>query len=931
MLPFQFNTQRNVNGTNYATTTTTTTSTTTQNVKPTNPTTIDNKSSGGAGDDDAAAADAAELISLNIATTRIARVPPNNTRLIQARIQRHIKYGGRNIDEDSDDYDDFLKEQYVSDASLVPLKPKPENLDVYDKDGFLDLFLSRLKVDLIRMTALSGRTVKPKDGRYELLKNEDYRADEHFAEMERFSLNHLNAGQHAIWQYVKDNPNHIVLIQAGPGCGKSFVLKTIAFNHPTHMCETIIYKNDLLYSYKYNTRRFSVASFVMKILNIRFYDYRALDKHLSSRMSTYDFMLSMIGMLKRATMLDFKNSIVYLDEYSIVPKPLLVLILVLLEFYGVGVVICGDKNQLQNIHNSSHALMSAYGLAQTMCHKEFTLTSNERCSDNVYNDLVDYFRQFSSSSNLTEQAYAALAALFPQQCLEPATYHQIHLAACHQDLATLMHILVMNNRYETKFYYINQTTVRSVQSPCLLLPGAAQQYCERVNANQPPFVDKFVPYIPLVIGGRYFVNIHSEHSQGTLQSINNDQSLTMLMDNGQTENVRMGDAGPVTFEMHREHLMDGLPGKLFNYPVYPANFMTIHKCQGCTIAGDLDLILTNCTFQHLYVALSRVTSRSQISRILIPNQMRYLVSAIINFPQLCFSDNIPINDVARELANNYTIYDVKDVHTFSRGIGDFFRTHDPELRKVIRREIIKHASSYASNLVKPVAEKPESEPNNLAIYKIIKLRKLFIALSRLRTMDRNVWLHEFMHRCPENATEFQFFLQADKEYCGSFENKKYIDDHQPVINYGDGNDFNLERHETVLSKLAELHNAPLQSDSCAKYIEHNGIRNIRFNEEIAANAHVCLKSLGDNVYLESSEFCCKVYKLYEQGRQRSDLTLSWLMDELNLMLEKTQGAMEGTPEKNFNAKKRTAFEPKIDILKRKTPGSTPTIIKKRVV
>lgn len=851
---------------------------------------------------------------------RVARVPPNNARPLYTRAA---------LQRSHDAYHKLHEEQtkeYVCDASEIPLQPKPEVVDDFDSEACIHLFMSRLNWSLIRMEAIRGRPVKRKEDRYFLKADEEYDATEHVAQMKLYSVDKLNPGQRLIWEYILGNPNKFVLIQAGPGCGKSFVLKTVAFNHLTHVSECIIYKKDLLFPFRFSSRRFTVASFVMQILKLKYYQMQALDKHFSSRMNTYDFMLVMIGMLRRATMLDFRNSIVYLDEYTIIPKPMLVLIYMELEFYGVGVVICGDKNQLQNIHNSAHALMSAYGLSREFAHAEFTLETNERCSDDVYNNLVEYFCQFSSTDNLTEQAFAAIATLFPLQCLAPPTYHQTHLAATHQDLADLISVLVLREECKPNFYFIDQSNCKP-PNPVPVIPAVTLAYLNRaaqcneeivdpmtgVVWKKPPKNDKFVLYLTLAVGGQYFVNTHSEFSRGTLVEyslLSGQEYVIMKMNSdGSLQRFPICDAGPSMFEAHRDFMMGGASGKMANFPIYPSNFMTIHKCQGCTITDNLDLLLMNCNFQHLYVALSRVTQRSQIARIQIPFQMQYLTSAVINFKQLCFTNNIRISDV-REGIKDFMFYPITDYNWFNKALQGFFMLKKSAERMELREQIAAYArdTCKARRLEQPRVPPPKPEYNNQAIYKIIKFRKLFIALSRIGIFDRNVWLYEFLLRCPENAKEFQYFLQCDKNYSnafgtgskpmGEFQYEERVNEPQN-IKYGYGCDFNKNRKDNILTQIGNLENTPKETDSIVSYIEHIAVEQRRSTpEECRKYAHLQIK-FGEkpDTFMETTAFCKKVYFMHMNNLATTELTLSWLIDELNTMLKEANDALDADQKK----------------------------------
>lgn len=726
-------------------------------------------------------------------------------------------------------------------------------------------------------------------GVYWLREDEIYEHAAHMEDQAKYKPSALNAGQKKIWDYISNNKTSIVLIQAGPGCGKTYTLKTIAYGMAPTRFDTIIFKHDLLESFKYNSRRFTVASFVTAVLGIRYFNYLALDKLLSSSITEYDFMLVIISMIKRSALPSMMGSIVLFDEYTIVSKPILLLTMILLEYHGIGAIICGDKNQLQNIFNSKHAPISSYTLAASFAKQQFTLNVNERCSDTAYNNLIAYISQYSSGRRLDAYAYAMVSVIFLRQLIEPQNYHHLHLAGTHQELSDLAHSLVCNNQYATDFYAIDQSNLRKRAGIVRAVPGlhptqALLDYNARIANNSPPKVDKFLPYIPLVVGARYYVFKHSEHCQGVLQSINPDNTLTLKMDNGTYRIVCRSTRDAVLFGEHRLFLMNGELGKLYAYPVYPANFMSIHKCQGCTITENLDLMLHNTQYQGLYVALSRVTDPKQIARVVIPDQISHIVSSIINFKHHVEGRQVTSEELQQGMIN-YMFYNVNGcLDPFLTIITDFILSTDVNLKRELRDKIITLAKSCPTKILSFDDHTAGSANNLLTMSMIIKYRDVFLAVSCLDELDRNVWLHEYILANSELRTLLPSNFVINSVPVSQFENR--------------------ELNELI--KLANLTEAYSMEMSTIEYIKSKSTQAIRRSEEDRkSNKKFVISSLDTHLFYESSEFCAKIYKKLTSGDAVSDV---WLIEELDYMLGSFGNETTSQPEKTIDRADRSKIQ-----------------------
>lgn len=634
----------------------------------------------------------------------------------------------------------------------------------------------------------------------------------------------------------------------------------------------IIYKHDLLSTFKYVAKRYTIAKFFMDLLNIGFCQYQALELQLSGRLNAIEFITCIVSMLRSAKLPNLKGGLVILDEYTVVPKPLLLLILVLLKHYRIGTIICGDKNQLQNIHNSTHARCSSFDIASRFVDETFGLSINERCLNTRYNDIIDYVANYSSDKRLDEFAFAMLAVLFPMQLGGSTKFTDVHLAATHRELSRAIHMLVINEQIPTSFYYISHTYTRNVD---------AITSC-RVMADglfEPPIVakyvhdrqtDKFLPYLPLYIGNKYYVFKHSEFSQATLTAIDSEhQVVTLLSESGDEIVTSKSSNHDAIFEAHRVEILNGGAGKVYNYPIYPVNIMTIHKCQGCTIRDNLDLLMTNANYQGLYVTLSRVRDPKQIVRVIVPNMISHLISVIVNVEE--HSNDEPVTvDVLKRVMRNYVFYDLAEPHKFAELASRFLEGRDD--RREIRRRVIEQTIqlSCRSRVLQPPKPKPQDD-SMATIQKFIDHMDTFLALSCVMDeLERHVWLHEYVLRSPDMVllrTEIY-----NKSSCA----------------------------ENFLGTFAGLNNSYPLTRSSDSYIKERAKR-----ETPPTNKFLIEQTSDVEVLTTNSLFLYQVYKMYQNGEE-SNITVEWLIEQLNRLTSNNDPNITVEPKKEPTGRRRCA-------------------------
>lgn len=691
-------------------------------------------------------------------------------------------------------------------------------------------------------------------------------------EKELYREGNLNEEQKQIFLYMRANPSAMVLIQAGPGTGKTFTQLTLAHAW-TKDVKVIIFKHDLLYTFRNCAKQHTVTSFCMAVWELSYPSWCGLERQLSGRMSGNQFISCVVGLLRRSRLPTMAaGTIVLLDEYTVIPKPILFALLMLLKRNRIGTVISGDKNQLQNIHNSMHmGRCSSYDIAAAFADRTFALTKNERCSDVEYNRLVDYVSRYSSDKKLDKFGYALAAALFHRKFMTESAITDTHLAAHHRTLTGIVHMMTVNESIPFSFHFINaaavvdQSRVQGArQGNGLILPSVTLKY---IQTGAP---DKYLPYTPLVVGCRYFLKQHSEHSQCTLESVDEARgTVTVRSDDGKRKTVGKENCNDVMFDRHRRFMLSGGDdtvegvGQLYNYPIYMANVMSIHMCQGRTIRNAIDIVLNESTYQGLYVSMSRVTSPQHITRVIVPDMPAHLLSTVVNFPQLCARPDgaITVDELDACMSRNYMHYPLRDAELTSTtvySLGQFFASRDVGERRRIREDLCRVADKIRPEVLNggPKEISP-SAADGAIMTLVLRYKYTMMAIALLDNRDAVVWLHEFMRRDP-----LVTLLGVDPQSSG----RSTADDDGTrfgsLFNICDVAEHAYEPNEDTLRYIVRHAKWTAKDESGRQYwIEENETTR-------------CV--------LETSEFRRTVHGELSAGRP---ITVVWLMDRLRSMLQ----------------------------------------------
>lgn len=717
-------------------------------------------------------------------------------RVIKYRVFVTILYGKKMFEFDevvNYDMDQSQVQNTITDSDLLPfIKQKEQRSDVPINECF------NVDVTVIMDQSTGQRYSVPYNNiikrRHEKLKTRiDDEVENLKDQRNRYRVENLNKDQRNVFDYVVNNQRNITILQAGPGTGKTFTMLTVAHYLASinKIANVVIYKHDLVDMYRLSTYGYTVAQFMMSLLNISFYEYVALERQLNANMSVEQFINIIVNFVRRCEKINdkFTERLLILDEYTVISKPLLFVLMMVLRCCNVGAVICGDRNQLQNIHNSLHCgNCSAFDIVSAFSHNVFNLTKNERCKDTKYNEIVNFIGNYASNETLDAWGYALVSAIFYKNIVRVPNISDTVLAKEHSMLTDLMDKLVKEHKIPTHPWIIESSSdPQLIQGRRIspigkeYIPYPMERYMMAVsvltsqsvtNNNQTPKAElmkhcpgKYLVYLPIIKNNIYFLNDFSERSLCRVldyEILNNTlHSIRVLrLKDDKEEIVRPRKCNSVMFEKHRSFLLnDGNDtafsqhGDLINFPLYPAFSMSMYMSQGRTISNNVSFILTRATYECLYVTVSRVTSFNNINSVHIPRNFQFLVSTILNF-DLIDNTELDLATLVDRFASskNYIYYEVPlsatDIQYAALGVI----TGDTREKRTGSYQTLCHLMTKLQPRTTVINPKPLAKSYTDTHYSsfsetmffLLKYKNTIMALSFLDRVESCIWIHEFI-------------------------------------------------------------------------------------------------------------------------------------------------------------------------------------------
>lgn len=639
------------------------------------------------------------------------------------------------------------------------------------------------------------------------------------------------------------------------GSGKTFTLLTLAYAFTHRPIYTIIFKNDLLVPFEYISKVYSVAQFFMEILNLPYFVYVNFVEQLSAKLSPSDYIKIIAQLLSMMRMIDMRDVLVIIDEYTVINKSLMFVLLIIFKHYKVGCVISGDKNQLQTIKDSKNTKsITSFDIVQLFADKTFNFTKNERCSSSYYNEKIQLVAQYSTDTRLDDFGYCLVAATLFDNIYGIQDYTDTFLASVHRNLAITQHFMVSikENEIHTSFYTVdNQNPGAAVEYPKNVL--AYIEWATRlhrgendnmsVTSRNTTYPFKFLPYLPLKLHAMYYVYEYSDSCVGELIDMDFvNQIMTMKMVNtGVIERVRPSSKHDrVIFDEHlrwlkeRQSEDDARTLKILNYPIYPARFMTIHRCQGCTITDRINIDLNDSNYQALYVAMSRVKNQDQIVSIKIPRQLSYVLTTIVNFSEYCdattIANTLTPEVIKSRLSSNYHMYTPKNMwydYYLQLALGFI---QNPGNRKKIRDEILSTLQSRTvSSIIKvqvanaataatitnttnitsadsTTKKELNTEDDESVITHIMNNLEYYKLLTWWSERDRLYWIHEFLRIHPDFKADRLMSAENNRLLYTTIDSLRMIHTHTNLVSIplSQSSLDNIMRHCRVSSKKTDL-------------------------------------------------------------------------------------------------------------------------------
>jgi hypothetical protein len=161
----------------------------------------------------------------------------------------------------------------------------------------------------------------------------------------------------------------------------------------------------------------------------------------------------------------------------------------------------------------------------------FDLNKNERCLDDNYSSFITCLQKMACDDKIDTFGYALVTCMVPLKLMKSTKPTDTRLAATHQEITDYTHEMVTRYEIPESFYYIEASNFKSCevngirQEEGLYLPLSTAEYIQKRRPG------KFLPYIPLVIGGSYFVNDRSESNISVLVHVDEEMTFIILQNN----------------------------------------------------------------------------------------------------------------------------------------------------------------------------------------------------------------------------------------------------------------------------------------------------------------------------------------------------------------------------------------------------------------
>jgi len=456
---------------------------------------------------------------------------------------------------------------------------------------------------------------------------------------------------HKLNNYIANNDNGIIIIDAPPGVGKSFLVKSWGCIHKrSPFC--MVYKNELAKDLSNfgSINAKSTCSFIMKSWKVKYKDAIVLFDEtkedeckdcyeLSAICRNCDFkifhkLLRYITTVRlgMGIMGEVNEKILIMDEYTTASPWLIAILIFISQCCNVFIIFVGDKNQLGLSKSAHHRGRSNWSVIEPFVKDagKIELMKQVRIKDATHLNLINVIkRNIISDRDDTPNTFAAMYFLFEslgKRVFESEPIDSVmYIAERHIDLKARM----LYNISKKKSGVLKQ------RFKFLLDDGTLVFDNEGLNDNQTPR-GKFLPYFLLVVGWLYkIMDRSSDHytKVGVLLRLPTDEIDSMdlkLIHSGEVIRLpyrplyKSSCCMGTLYDDHYKDLIkkieceyeDRSVEEIYNWPIRYYNYYTFCSVQGHTInkSINMEINLTTKCLNSIYVALSRVVVGDQIKR-----------------------------------------------------------------------------------------------------------------------------------------------------------------------------------------------------------------------------------------------------------------------------------------------------------------------------
>ncbi|UVX94931.1 helicase 2 [Callinectes sapidus nudivirus] len=408
----------------------------------------------------------------------------------------------------------------------------------------------------------------------------------------------------------------IILLDAESGTGKSFLIDCLA-TCMRNLSVVVIAKNATLLNSICSIKSDTIKSMTTCKFTMLYFDMdfnTAINVFRDSYKSIEDVKVFIDSILKNRRSWDF--NLLIIDEYSMEPPLLLVIITIVAKLENVNLLIMGDIKQQNSLSPSRFHAGTNYKLLSVLSNIVICKLSEQmRIKDDTLLDTINEIKAFidvdkGNMNNCYAVKFLIFCRFMEKFVCKSNILEDIFLTDTHKNIKKRVVELIEFVKQKNIVYKLQKFELKCTNT-----------------GKMTPFIlpndYKYLSELPLIEGCRYTYNkqivtlnkIHHENQQLEMIDIDTQEKLYVSKSIwNKTSHACVDD----NFNWMQEHIPEELKSKvcIIQYPIRLLYF-TYYFVQGFTfgtnqnVTIDLDASLCN----SLYVGFSRIKESSQISEI----------------------------------------------------------------------------------------------------------------------------------------------------------------------------------------------------------------------------------------------------------------------------------------------------------------------------